>query len=170
MAVANTKSTLVTNADTLTGKQNDPRLDGARVRTKKAFASVAAADDAASVYRMFRVSSKDKVHSLLLFSSGITSLSDLDTGLYDTAENGGAVVDKDFFGDGTDVSSAQLTGVQVAFQASPGAAEFSIDKIEMPLWQALGLTSDPNKDYDVCLTSNSDPAGAGTLALVMAYT
>lgn len=169
MAVANTKSTQITNGDSTPVKMTSVNIVNAREFISKGMVEVAAADDNASVYRLVRVPSNAYIHSIRHFNDAITSLNSADLGVYQTAENGGAVVDADFFGSAIDLSSLNKTGTEIAYEAN-GASQFNIDMTEKPLWQALGLTSDPGRDYDICFTAGADPAGAGTVVLHVRYT
>lgn len=159
MAEANTKSTAVTAADA--GKFNAPHIEGGRVRQAPGTVEVAAADDANSVYRLARVWSGWRLSGIPYWHDSITSLSDSNWGLYDTAKNGGAAVNDNLFGDAIDLSSA-ATG-DALFEA------LDIANVEKRIWELLGLSADPGKWYDLCVTAVSDPAGAGTISAIVHY-
>lgn len=161
MAAANTKSTGITNGDA-----RNPRvigqnfIQGAQLDCAVGTAEVAAADDDNSVYRMVRVSSSVRMHSVKVMSDAIAGGTAYDVGLYKTAENGGAAVDADFFVAGLNLSSGNTVPVEVTFGNALG-----IEMIENRLWEALGLTQDPFTEYDICFTGTTVGTGAGTLSL-----
>ena len=157
-AVANTKSTEVTNADATPPVKTHVSVSHGRLHEKVGTVEIAAADDAASVYRMVRVHSSWRVSEIKRFNDAITSGSAYDCGIYDTAENGGAAVDADLFGADITLVSASVVGVEDTFEA------LNIDKIEKPLWELLALSADPGKWYDLAYTGDTPGSGAGTLS------
>lgn len=162
MAVANTKATLITNADATPPTLSNPALNG-RVCNASGTVETLAADDAASVYRLVRVPSNARILNLQLASDAITGANASDVGLYQTAANGGAVLDADFFATDVDISSATaFTDVLLEATAT------DIAKCEMPLWQLYGLSADPCIFYDICVTVN-DVTAAGTISMKVSY-
>ena len=116
---------------------------------------VAAADDNGSVYRVFKIKSSALVAQLEASSDAITGGTDYDFGLYETIANGGAVVDKDLFADGLNLSSASK---RTNALTAPDIAD-----LDKQLWELLGLAKDPNKDYDLAITANTVGSAAGTI-------
>jgi hypothetical protein len=48
---------------------------------------------------------------------------------------------------------------------------YGANDIEKPLWEALGLTSDPGVDYDVAITlTTAQGVGTADMALRVGYT
>jgi hypothetical protein len=83
-----------------------------------------------------------------------------DLGLYRTNDDGGAVVDADFFSSAIDAASAvALADVQTESTVN------TIAKQNQPLWQAAGMTTDPKKDIDVALTVVTTDVTTGTTAV-----
>jgi len=163
-AVANTKSTIVTNADAAPVDLTDSRVSHGRLREQVAKVEVAAGDDDGSVFRMFRVWSGWRITSIEIASDAIAGGTAYDVGVYQTAENGGAAVDDDEFASALDLSSASGF-TDRTYEA--GATE--IDKIEQPLWERIGETSDTKRWYDICLTGDTVGTGAGTIAARLRY-
>lgn len=162
MAVANTKSTIVTNADASPVTLTAAYIKGGRLREQVGTVETAAADDAASVYRCARVHSSERVSKIEVAHDAITNMTTADIGLYDTAGNGGAVVDADLFGSAIDMSSASAGFVDRTYEATAT----NISKVEKRVWELLGLSADPNKEYDIAVTATTnDPTAAGTLAM-----
>lgn len=164
MAVANTKSTIVTNHDASPVDLTAAYLFHGRVRSQRGFVEVAAADDDTSVYRLFRVWSGWLIDDILIANDAITAGTVFDLGVYDVSANGGAAVDADFFATNVDLSSAS------AFRSLLlEATATDLDKVEKRLWELLGLSSDPQKFYDIALTGDTVGTAAGTIAGKLSY-
>lgn len=164
MAVVNTKSTIVTNADAAPVDLTAATISHGRVREQVAKVEVAAADDDASVYRLFRVWSSWRISTLQIAADALDSSAAYEIGVYQTAENGGAVVDADEFGSAVAMETA-LAMTDVIFEA----AATEIDKIEMPLWERIGEAADTKRWYDICATATTAGVAAGTIAGRLRY-
>ena len=88
----------------------------------------------------------------------------MDVGVYRTDDDGGAVVDADHFASATVVTSA-LVDSNVAHESGV----YGIEDKNKPLWEALGLSADPQIWYDIVGTVTTDMGGAGTLMLEATY-
>lgn len=150
------KSTAVTAYDATPRKMSDFILNDDK---PVGVCEVAAADVNGSRYDFFIIKSNDRVHHLWLLNDAIQSGTSFDIGLYDTAENGGAVVAAAAFASAVDMTSARVAPTDVATEAA------NIDKSEKRVWELLGLSSDPHKEYVVAATGNIVGSGAGTLVL-----
>jgi len=164
MGVANTKSNIITNADASPIVPTAPHLAHGRVRSQRATVPVAAADDNDSVYRFFRVFTSWHVLQLLLWNDALASGSDFNIGGYDTAERGGAVILENAWGDAITMASARLVPLDCTFE------QINIDKIEKSVWEQLGLTTDPRKFVDICITADVVGVAAGDLSMLLYYT
>lgn len=164
MAVANTKSSSVTAFDANqlvpSYKHAGPKL------SSKDYASIAAADDDGSVYRMVRLPSNAVISQLNVLNDAITGGSDFDLGVYDTEDNGGAVVDKDLFASAISFVGQRTLPLNALFESG------TVDIVEnnTRLWELLGLSEDPQKDYDICFTGNTVGSAAGDIALDCEWT
>jgi hypothetical protein len=166
MAVVTLKSAGITNATATPRVLNNANIYNGKLRGAQGMVAVANGDSIASVYRMFRIRSSDNVHALRLWCSAITSAA-ADVGLYDIdSVNAGAVVDVDFFASAQSLASA-LSATDIAFEA--GAAGGLLTNAEKRIWEALGLTADPLKEYDVALTLTAAATAAGTVVLRSSY-
>lgn len=163
MGVVNTKSTNVSNADSTPVKRTKALLAGGRLRSIVAQVEVASGDDDTSVYRIARVWSGWSIRSIKKFTDAITSGTSYDFGLYETAENGGAVVDADAYASGVDLSSADVAGGEVAYEAR------NIDNMGEQVWQDAGKTADTKRWYDLCLLANTVGSANGTIAVEIQY-
>lgn len=159
MAVVATKSTPLTNADATPAVINASRVDRARGLRSVGVVAAVSADSIASVYRFCRVRSSDRVSSIMLSCTAITTCA-ADVGLYQTAKAGGAVFDADFF-----ASAQSLAAVLSNADITHEAAVYTVAMREMPLWQAMGLTTDPMIDYDIAATLTAAAGSAGTIAI-----
>jgi hypothetical protein len=164
MAVANTKSTHITNADATPVALTSSFISNGFLREAVGTVETLAADDAASVYRLVRVPSNARISSILLGTDAITGATAADVGLYQTAQNGGAVVDADLFATDVDISTAAIAFTEVLLEATAT----DIVKVEKRLWELLGLTTDPMREYDIAVTVN-DVTAAGTISMKVKF-
>lgn len=163
MAVVQTDSTIVGNLDATPVVHNHVTLMGGRVRVQRATVEVAAADDDASVYRMFRVQSNWAIVSIVKFNDAITGGTAYDFGIYNTAANGNAVVDDDVYAKDLDLSSADTSGTEIAFE------QRDIANIEKYIWEDAGLSADPVTEYDLGFKADTVGTAAGTISVVLQY-
>lgn len=162
MAVENIKSTAITTADAAPPLPNQVPLYLAnhRVRGSIGVAAVDAAASIGSTYRLARVKSSDLLAELLLSCTAITTAAG-DIGLYDIPSvNSGAVVDVDLF------ASAQSLAVALAnTDVLRESGTVTVANLDKKLWQILGLSADPGKQYDIAITLTAAATAAGTVAL-----
>lgn len=150
MAVVERLSGQITNRDAVPRVANNPGTAAGALKAAVGKVLTVATDDIASVYRYFTVPSSATMHSLRLYSPDIGSAAAAaDVGLYRTTADGGAVVDADFFAAAINLNAGAVNGQDCLL----GTSGLPLSEMEMPLWQALGLTADPKVDYDVCLTA-----------------
>ena len=164
MAVVNTKATNITNADATPRVANDVRNFHGRVRVQKGTVEVAAADDDTSVFRFARVHSSWSVHSIQYLNDAIAGATDYDCGLYQTAENGGAVLDVNAYADAVDINAGTAAWVEIAYEAR------AIENLGQRVYEDGGVAADPNIYYDICLTGATVGTAAGTITMVVLYT
>jgi hypothetical protein len=105
------------------------------------------------------------VSRVLLSCDAITTCAG-DVGVYQTTDNGGAAVDVDFFASAQSLAAA-LANSDVTHEAdaADAGAGYGLADVEKQLWQALGLTADPCRDYDVAVTLTAAAGSAGTVGL-----
>ncbi len=169
MAVELVSSTSVTNADATPPVVNNPRIEGSRVKRRIGMGELSATASIASIVRLVRIKSSDMVDRLLLSSDAITSAA-ADVGIYDTARNGGLVVDVDFFGSAVSLATAQVHA-DVTHEADPAdaGAGNGLADCQKTVWEALGLSADPGKEYDIALTLTAAATAAGTVVGKLYY-
>lgn len=160
MAVANTKSAAITAFDASPPTHVGSHIAAGILRESVGTVETAAADDNDSIYRMVRLPSNARVTSILLASDAVTGSSDVNVGIWQTAENGGLVVSENIFADAVDLSSATaFTEVLLETTAT------DIVKCEKRLWELLGLSADPVRDYDLALKAVAAASTAATYSL-----
>lgn len=154
MAVENLKSASITNADATPPVLNDAGILAGRMERSIGTKQASASASIGSTYRLCRVPSNAFVSQVLLSCDAFDTTGAADVGLYNI--NGGAVVDADFFGSAVVLTSA-LKNSDVTFESGV----YGVEKVEQRVWEVLGLSADPHKEYDVALTlTAANGAGA----------
>lgn len=97
---------------------------------------------------MCRVPSNARISEVLFSSADATTGGAIDVGVYETSENGGAVVDRDLFASAYVLTSGPHHNLDLTYEST----EYTYAESGTPLWEVLGLSSDPCKDYDIALT------------------
>lgn len=164
MAVVNIKSTAVTNAEKVPKTLSTPNISRGKLHQSIGVTAVGAADSIASTYRLCRVLSGDRLATLALFCTAITSAA-ANIGLYETIDNGALpVVSPSFTGTqaAAMLAAAQslataLNGVNITYSVT------TLANMEKRIWELLGFTSDPGKSYDLVLTLTAAATAAGTV-------
>lgn len=156
MAVDTLKSTALTNADATPPVLTNARLTKMALNESVGTAQATASASIGSTYRLARIPSNARVSEVILSSDAFDTTGAGDVGIYQTAANGGAVVDADFFASAVTLTSA-LQNTAVTHESGV----FGVEDVEKPLWEALGLTADPMREYDVAITlTTANGAGA----------
>ena len=171
MAVETRKAAAITNRDATPAVFSNASVAKGSLLEAVGVVEVANGDSIGSKYVFFSIPSNARVSRMLLSSDAIAASGAGDIGIYQTTANGGAVVDADFFAS-AQVLTAALVNTDITHEAdaADAGAGFGLADVEKPLWQALGLTSDPVRDYDVVMTVTTATGGAGTVALKGSYT
>ena len=132
---------------------------------QKGFLSVVTGDSIGDVYRMLRIPANAVVYDLLRSQNAITALAG-DVGVYRTPDDGGAVVDADFFASAVALAAATVGPTSVMNESTVNTPTLQM----LPLWQALGLSAPPASGYfDICVTVTTAATAAGTLILQAIY-
>lgn len=157
MAQTDRNSNIIANSVATPLVYNSPTNGGAGVLHEVTGYVANAADDSANaIHRFVRVPSNARISQLLFSTGDATSAGAINVGIYQTADYGGAVVDADLF-----VSALALTGgpfqnTDITYESG----EYTEAESVKPLWEVLGLTSDPNRDYDIAATISTTYNGA----------
>lgn len=162
MAVVDRNSNVIANIVAVPRVLNNPYEGGKGVVQERAALLSPAADDAAnSIHRICRIPSNASVREILLSTADATTGGAFNLGIYETAENGGAVVDADLFASAFALTNGPYEQQSLLFESG----ELTYAEALQPLWQALGLSADPHKEYDIALTISTTYNGAGTSQL-----
>lgn len=126
--------------------------------------TVTSGDSIGSSYRVVRIPSNAIVTSARLFTGAVTTGA-ADIGLYQTAANGGAVVDADFF-----VAAQTIATASADINILGGnTATYGPANRGKRIWEVLGLTADPIREYDVVLTLTAAATGTAQTGVAIAY-
>lgn len=177
MAVDHVKSATITNLDAspvvqVTAGEGGP----APLKHVDGWATAVASGSADSTYQLCRVPSNAKVKSVI-FESEAQGAGKFDVGLYyatdglgkqPTALLAAAAIDQDFFALVVDCASAVLATELVGSATST----YTLNKRQMPLWQAAGLSADPGGNFDIVATvkTTAITTGTGKFGVKVSYT
>jgi hypothetical protein len=162
--MANVNTTMISNR-TATPRVFNESWNNAPVKSSGVgLLEVSTDEDATDILRFVSIRSNATVRAVFLYCDAIASTGAMDIGLYRTTDDGGAVVDADFFASAQAVTSA-LARSNVAHESGV----FGIEDLDKPIWEALALTEDPGIWYDVAGTITADMGGAGTLGIEVLY-
>lgn len=153
-----------TDANIVAGKKASALKAGPGTQTVTIVgtATVAAADDDGSVYRVLPdVPSSLVPLKITVHNTAMTSSTDWDVGLYKT--KGGTVVEVDILADGIDLSSART----IATENNAGMTSIVLGTIA-DLATLSGQTA-PDAAYDICLTANTVGSAAGTIRVTATF-
>jgi len=120
----------------------------------------AVADDAGSKYRLCKVGANWVPISIEINCDALTGATDVDLGLYDLLEKGGAAKDADCFLNGEDISGGHALSSE-----QNGLEDIAIDAIGDQMYEFAGDSDASEQAYDLVLTMNSEIAAAGTIAI-----
>lgn len=164
MAVVTTKSTAITNRDATPALKNSVQLGPRVLYEQVATVELANGDSIGSKLLLASVPSNARMAAIWLLCDAVTSGA-ADFGAYRTTQDGGAVVDADCFASAQSIASAITTGTNILHESGV----LDISEIEQPLWQILGLTSDPCVMYDIVATLTAATTAAGTVTVRVQY-
>ena len=165
MAIVDRNSTTIANSIATPPVALSPPRNASNLREVAAIITPAADDTANSIGRFFRIPSNARVSQLLWSSADATTAGVVSVGLYQTAENGGAVVDADLFAT-LDLAGGPYNNLDITFESG----EYTYAESEKPLWEVLGLTADPQREYDVTyLNTTTFHGGPTAVRLALRY-
>jgi hypothetical protein len=154
------KSAQLTNADATPAVINSAQVANGRVRHMRGVCAATTTMAAGSTYRFFRIKSNDTIRDLRLDNATLGASCTMDFGLYQTAANGGAVADADLFASAVDMNTANR-GLDIHRESGI----ITVANMEKPIWELLGLSADPQIEYDVTATVVVATAASGSFAL-----
>lgn len=154
MAVVTLKSTQITNRDA-TPLVRSTAVQQNKLEHARGVLTSAAGDTTASKFIFCTIPSNAKIVSVRISTTGAGTVGAMDIGLYKTTQNGGAVVDADFFASARLLTTA-LSKSEEIFESGVVTRANS----EKAIWEHLGLAADPGILYDIVgtLTATTDAA------------
>jgi hypothetical protein len=158
MAVNAYKTLSIANLDATPIVRANPWVHGGNSKQFAGTVEAVNADSIGSTYRFFRVGSWMRPVSFTLFCDALTGGA-ADLGLYRSAADGGALVSQALFASAQSIAAANTAGLSIRFEQD------DIANVEKRIWELLGLTADPNLEYDVALTLTAALTASGTLSL-----
>lgn len=172
MAVLDTYVTpkAVASSDLMTGLDQNI-VKGLKLEIAVVTFEVAAADDNASVFRIFRnLDGNIRPIMILVANDAITAGTDYDMGIYNTGIGGAVIGATDLLnGTAMDLSAAHAS-------INPGTAlnamaAVAIENIGKKLFELASHTEvTKKKGYDLALTANTCGTAAGTITVALVYT
>lgn len=170
MAQVELKSASITSLEATPVARVNSNVQGGTLREAVAKITTNSDDSIGSIYRMVRVPSTARVSQVIgMADIGSAGAGIANVGLYQTTENGGAVVDADFFASAWDFSNADVGFIDLTHEAAANES-FLVNEIEDRIWEILGLDEDPNIEYDVALTlTEAVTTGAAVVGLKVRY-
>lgn len=164
--MATVKSTWITNAEAVPLVLTDASKSVGVLKEASSEATVSATQTSGDIIRLVRVPSNARISQVLLSTGDATLAGAINIGVYQTTENGGAVVDADLFASALDLSGGPFNNSDQTFESG----EYTYAESAKPLWEVLGLTADSNREYDICATVTTTGNGMGTsMALKVRY-
>jgi len=162
--MADVDTLIISNRAATPRVANDPWNDAKMKTTGVGSLEVSTAEDIGDELRFVKVRSNAVIKQVLLSCDAVAVGGAMDVGIYQTDDNGGAVVDADHFASATVVTSA-LVDSNIAHESGI----YGIEDKNKPLWEALGLSADPQIWYDVTGLITTDMGGAGTVMIEVTY-
>ena len=165
--MATVNSTWITNAVAVPKVNTDSNESVGRAMVAKSAATVSATIASGDIVRVVRVPSNARIDAVFLSTADATTAGAIDIGVYQTAENGGAVVDADLFASALALTGGPFNRSEQTWEST----QFTYAESCLPLWEVLGLTADSNREYDIAATVTTTGDGMGTtIALEVHYT
>lgn len=177
MAVEHVKSTPITNLDASPAVQNTAGEGAAAVlKWNEGSASTSTTSSVDSTFQFVRVPSNCKIKQVWFESADMGSTGTMDIGVYYATDGEGGqptsllvanTISRTFFASAVDNSGQAFALTNITRQSGT----YTIAKQSQPLWQALGLASDPGGYFDICGSlSTAAAASAALMGLGVAYT
>lgn len=175
MAIVHVKSAAITNLDSAPVVANTAgEGGGANLKHIDATATMTASATIDSTIQFVRIPSNAKVKKIWFNSAAQTSGA-LDIGLYYATDGLGgkptALLASNAISQAFFASAVVVTGAVVDTDVTNESTSYTGDKRIQPIWQAVGLTSDPGGNFDIAGTVTTNvTTGAGLMYLAVEYT
>lgn len=173
MAVVQTKSATITNRDAVPAVINDGRLERSTLETGVGSVAVGAADSIGSYYPLVSVPSSAMIRGILATCvAGMTTTAGT-VGVYKNTVNSAGLTTGVVANTGSGTFFAATQTFAAALNRSDvtnAAGTYTTLLREQPLWQAIGLTTDPNTTFDIGIVlTTANTGAAGRIGLEVHY-
>lgn len=158
------KSNLIANRDAVPQIISNAILGPAPIKEVTGYVSAGAADGIGTLYTMVTVPSNARITSVILQNQALGTGGAVNCGVYQNTMAGGAAVNATLF-----ASAESVVSAQGPTDITNQSGSFGIDLQEQPLWQALGLSSDPGTNYDIALAVSAAGTAAGKVGLKVRF-
>lgn len=165
MGVVTTKSTQITNRDSVPRVAINGRVQGGEIRHARGVVAIANGDSVGSKYIACSIPSNALPISVRLSAPDIGTTTAADCGLYKNTTDGAAVVDADFF-----KAAVVLNAGAIAKSECVNGNVMTLANSEKAIWDLLALSADPNLMYDIVLTLTGAADAAGSVLVEVDYT
>lgn len=147
-------------------KANAAFNDGQPEITMIATFETLAADDAGSIYRLFKNLPPNLIPvDIKIMCDAIAGATDIDLGFYEPLEAGGAVIDKDVLMASADIAAGQARGSE-----ENGLQSVNVADVQKNIAELCGHTLITRKaGYDLALTADSEITAAGTISVIAKF-
>ena len=169
------KSASVTALDASTPILNT-RGEGAKydVREIDDFAALTTAEVSGSIIRLVRVPTDAIIKTIILENEALGTSVTADIGVYYSSSTNdspaanakaGAVVDADFF-----ASAVAVAAAVAPTNVTNESTTYNLSKRKQPLWEAVGLATDPGGFFDIAVTTGgATVAGTPRIGLRVSF-
>lgn len=157
--MANVNSVWIANAVANPPVATTSNISVGSLLEASSYATVSASIPSGDTIRLVRVPSNARIAEVLLNTGDAVTAGAIDIGIYETVANGGAAVDADLFASALGLAGGPFNNSDQTFESG----EYTYVEAAQPLWQTLGLSADPNKQYDVVATVTTTGNGMGTI-------
>jgi hypothetical protein len=176
MAVDHVKSTFITNLDASPAVINTAGEGGpAPLKSIDGYSTAVASSSVGATYQLVRIPSNAKVKNIT-FESEAQGAGKFDLGLFYATDGVigkttsllvAAAIDADFFATAVDTATA-VTPTDVTNESGT----YTLDKRAQPIWQAVGLSSDPGGNFDIVASviTTAVTTGTGKFGIRVSYT
>ena len=142
--------------------QNSSNSNGATVNKMVLSFGVNSSNLTGDILRLCTLPSNAVLTSVVIGCTALSSLIDVDFGIYETLENGGAVLKKDLFMDGQTFA--------VASKSLDGLGSVSVENAEKNIRELATSSILPSDKFvDLALTLNTIPTASGFVSVKISY-
>jgi len=164
--MANVNSTWIGNAVAVPPVMTNTSRSMGNLKEACSVATVSATQASGDTIRMVRVPSNARISEVLLSTDDATTAGAINIGVWQTVPNGGLVVDADLFASALALTGGPFQNSDQTFESG----QYTFAESGLPLWDVIGLSTDPMIDYDIVCEVSTTGNGMDTkIALKVRY-